>query len=209
MKKLPLLVAALVFMSCSTFTVDTEIKESSLKNYKKSALLFRTGKLSPITRTEFNEGLRSWIDGYNRINDIVIIENGSDRISSYDSETKRFYQVSEENIFFTQKSRGSVAAFYRDNIDEIKSIFSSGGFDSLIICEIESYYSRAIQKIGFNSVMVIIDDQGNISYLDHQEDSYKIDDFFPDPEKSKRNLADKISMRIIENLISFGYLEDK
>ena len=210
MKKVFLMFTAFIFVSCSTFNVETEINGSALKNYKKSGILFRSGGLTTVlTNKEYAASLRIWSDGYKKKNEIMIVENASDKLSTYDSDINRFYQTSEDNSFLTPKFRGVIASYYRNNVDELKGLIKSYELDSIIICEIESYYSESIQKFGFDSVMVVLDAEGNISYLDHQSDSFKVEEFFPDSEKNRRYLSDKVSNRIIENLLKFGYIEEK
>lgn len=209
MKKFFLMLTALIFVSCSTFNVETEISQSSIKDYKKSAVLFRTGEPAYINKKEYDKALSDWIGGYNKNNKLLILDKASDKISSYDSEAARFYQMSDEEEFILNKSRGIVAAFYRNNEEELKNIFSSNDLDSLIICEIDSFFSPGLQFMSFSSVMVILDVNGNISYLDHQSDHFKISEFFPDPVKSKGFLLDKACTRIADRFLDFNYITEK
>lgn len=209
MKKAFLFLTALIFVSCSTFNVETEIHESRVKDFKKSAVMFRLGKTGSVTKKECESSLKTWLDGYNKNNSLIILENTSDKTGYYESEKARFYQVSEENEFILHKSRGIIAAYYRDNEEEIRNTFKSYDLDSLVICEVDSFFSPQLQFMSFSSVMAVLDLNGNILYLDHQYDSFKLDEFFPDPVKSKEFLMDKICTRIADNFLKFDYIAEK
>lgn len=209
MKKSLSIYIALIFVSCSTFNSETEVKNSLVTSYKNSAILFRLGKSTPVTKQEFEANLTNWIGGFQKNNKLLLLNNEAyDKIGNYDSGANRFYQMSEEKQFLTHKSRGTFATFYHNNEEMLRNIFKENNLDSMIIYEIESFYSPVMNYMDFSSLIIIFDINGNISYLDHQFDTYRIDEFFPDPAKLKGNLIDKVSERMIEKLLSFGYMEE-
>lgn len=207
MKKTLLICISLLIASCSTYNVEKEINKSSAKKYKNSAIIFRLPKSSSVSRQEIEKNFISWLEGFQKNNRLLIPENVSEKIRFYDSEADRFYQVSEDDSFLLEKSTGSLSVFNRENEKELKNIINGNGLDSILIYEIDGFCSATIQYLSFSSMIVILDADGKISYLDHQSDAYNTEEITPFNSKIKMNLMDKISERLIEQLLNLDYIE--
>ena len=109
------------------------------------------------------------------------------------------------NSFLTYKSIGVVRDYINRNRDELKKIMAENTLDSLIIYEVDGYFSPELQYIDLNSMAVIIDSEMNLLYMDHQSQGFDIDEW--DREMVKKILLDKISQRLIHSLESLDYLE--
>lgn len=207
MKKLIIICISILFSSCSTYNVENEINKSSVSKYKNSAIIFRLPKNSSVSRQEIEKNFISWLEGFKKNNTLLIPDNVSDKIRFYDSDADRFYQVSEDNVFLLEKSSGSLSVFNRENEKELKNIINGNGLDSIIIYEIDGFCSATIQYLSFSSMIVILDADGKISYLDHQSDAYDTEEITPFNSKIKMNLLDKIAERLIEQLLDLDYIE--
>lgn len=207
MKKSIIICISILFASCSTYNVENEINRSSVSKYKNSAIIFRLPKSSPVSIQEIEKNFISWLEGFKKNNRLLIPENIIDKIRFYDSDADRFYQVSEDNVFLLEKSSGSLSVFNRENEKELKNIINGNGLDSIIIYEIDGFCSATIQYLSFSSMIVILDADGKISYLDHQSDAYDTEEITPFNSKIKMNLLDKISERLIKQLLDLDYIE--
>jgi len=207
MKKSLLVGISVLLASCSTYNVEKEINNSVIDKYKNSAIVFRLPESSPVTQQEFAKNLNNWVEGYKKNNRLLILENVNDKIKSYDSDFNRFYQVSDDNDFLLEKTMGSLSTFIKENDSELKKIIIDNGLDSIIIYEIDSFFSSKIQYMSFSSVIVIIDAVGKINYLDHQIDTYHTEEVSPFQTKIKMNLMDKVCERFIEQLLKLDYIE--
>lgn len=207
MKRSLLICISVFLVSCSTYNVENEIKENGLNKYKNSAIVFRLPKSSPVTKQEFEKNLTSWIEGFKKNNRLIILENVNDKIITYDSESNRLYQASDDNTFLLEKSIGSISVFNKENEKELKALINDNGLDSLIIYEIESFCSSTMQYLSFSSMILILDVNGKISYLDHQSDAYFTEEVTPFNSKIKMNLMDKVCERFVEQLLKLDYIK--
>ena len=147
----------------------------------------------------------SRIEGYKKKGKVISIKNPPDEISIYGSNADRFLQTSINSEFLKYKSIGVVKLYLRKNAAELNKVFSENGLDSLIIYEIDSGYSTELHYIDFNSVIVVIDREYNVLYLDYQDNSYNVDEF--DQKILRKHLLDKLSCRLLERLTSLNYIE--
>ncbi len=194
--------------SCSTYTVETEIKKGDkLSSLKKSGIIFRIPKNSFFDQKDYIQSLTFWLNGYTNKNQLGMITDISDPVVKVNLKSERFYQTSIEDDFLKYKSIGILRVYLRNNSPELKKIIKDNRLDSLIIYEVDSVYSSELQFLDFNSVMAIVDAELNILLLDHQIDLFDIS--YVTQDGMKHTLLDKISERAVEKFIDLGYLEEK
>ena len=194
--------------SCSTYTVETEIKKGDkLSSLKKSGIIFRIPKNSFFDQKDYIKSLTFWLNGYTNKNQLGMITDISDPVVKVNLKSERFYQTSIEDDFLKYKSIGILRVYLRNNSPELKKIIKDNRLDSLIIYEVDSVYSSELQFLDFNSVMAIVDAELNILLLDHQIDLFDIS--YVTQDGMKHTLLDKISERAVEKFIDLGYLEEK
>jgi hypothetical protein len=203
-----LLVFITVFIaSCSTYNVEREINKSTAGKYKNSAIIFRLPKSSPVARDELGKNFTNWLEGFKKNNRLLIIDSVNEKIKSYDSGFNRFYQVSDDNSFLPGKTIGSLSVFTKENETELKKVMAENSLDSVIIYEVDSFFSSTIQYMSFSSLIVIFDIDGRINYLDHQHDTFDTEEVSPFNSKIKMSLMDKVCERFIEQLLKLDYIE--
>ena len=89
----------------------------------------------------------------------------------------------------------------------INKLLSERKYDGLIIYEVDGIVSAEMQFVGFDTVMVFIDNKLNVLYLDRQSINLETVEF--DFDRVKIKLLDGVSERFVEKLIDFDLLEKK
>ena len=100
-----------------------------------------------------------------------------------------------------------ITLFLRNNEQAIKKIFADNQLDSLLIYEVEAGSSSTMQIMTFNSNVVVVDSQMKICFMDHQKNTYDINEWYPDT--IKKHLIDKISDRLMQFLVRNDFVEIK
>ncbi len=220
-----LVILMLSVFSCSTYDVKTEVENSSdLSKMKSSGILFRNDLNSTVSIKDFSSNFNQWLEGHKRINNISIITDASDKIGIFNSIRNRFYQHSVNDTFLKYKSIGMIKLYVRENEGELKKLMQEKNLDSIIIYEINGGFSREMLIFDMETVVVILNKNLRMIYLDHQKDSY--------PEKEminwntimtgevkgdydnysgdmlKKALLDKISHRFIEVMLDLDFIEE-
>lgn len=208
MKRYIFFCVVVFFASCSPYNVKTEIEKSSyLSKYKSCGIILRLSHNSVIKRSKYAKNLFYWLEGYNKLNKLILISKISEKSGVFSSEIERFYQFSPKREFLKYKSIGVIKYYLRYNEEELKQILSDNNLDSLIIYEIDSGFSTELQYIDFNSMIIIVDSEFNIGLLDYQKVGFDINEY--DSEKVRGHLLDKISDRFLKKLLELKYIEEK
>jgi hypothetical protein len=203
------LVMAATLLSCSKYSITKEIQHSALlSKFKNSGVLFRNTHNSPIPLERLNASLIQWLGGYELKNSLKVIENAPESVAICKSEFDRFVQYSEErdNLLY-QKTRGIINRYLNDNREDLESLFEEHGLDSLIIYEIDTAISAELQFLDFGSMMLIIDREYRIVYMDHQFNTYDTNEY--DREVMQDNLLDQVNGRFLELMMKLDYVKRK
>ena len=205
-KKILLLLIIASTWACSTYNVAgiTE-KSGSIKSIKSSAIIIRATKNSRIAPVIIEKNLTVCLNGYKHLKKLKVATPNDNSIQVSKSLNDSFYQVSDSGKFLKFKSIGVVRLFVANNSDKLKSIMQENKTDSLVLYEVDSGLSAAMQYVEFNSVMVIIDKKLNIVYLDHQKDAF--DSIENEAQILKSSLTDRISDRLLEILKGYDFIE--
>lgn len=208
------LALAVSFAACSEFRVKTEIdQDKKISKLKKSGILLRLNEHSMVAHPEFVTNLANWLAGFKPIINIVLLGEQSDAVHHYTRHEDRFFQMSTrrnvmESIsksYLPYKSLGIIHLYLRNNSAELKKIMADNGLDSLILYEIYAIISTEMQHYDFDSVLVIVDRDLNMIYMDHQTDTYESVE--TDTAKIKEELLNKISNRLIQRLRKLDFVE--
>jgi hypothetical protein len=207
MKKALFISFIFIFLSsCSTYHVSSEIdKKSTYSKFKKSGIIIRLSKNATISEKLYSGTLLFWLNGYKKKNQFQIISELTPGLAKYDSTFDRFYQLSNEKDFLRFKSAGVISTITQKNSFELNKIISDNGFDSIIFYEIDGGAYAEMQFVDFDSMIVMIDKNLEIVYMDHQKNSFEIDEFTE--SYANKHLLDKISERFVFQMVSMGYIE--
>lgn len=204
MKKIAIFIV--LFISCSTYNVKVEVKKSGISNLKQSGIIYRVPKAGIINIKDYNHDLTKWIMSYKKNNNLQILKGEKDL--SYYEQIDRFLQLTPENDFMKFKTIGTITYYINTNEAKLKKLFADNKLDSLIIFEVDCMYSDEFLFVDFSSLMLIIDANLEIVYIDHQSDYY--DDVNVDTGDRKKIHAytiNTISERFIDKLKSFGFIK--
>ncbi|MFH0975794.1 MAG: hypothetical protein V1874_08425 [Spirochaetota bacterium] len=195
-------------LSCSSYSVKTDIKDnSSLKKIKNAGVIFRISKGSKITKQESTENLLYWLSVYEKKRNVKVIADAGDQLTYFQNPQQRFYQLSNENEYLSYKSMGVLNLYLQNNQNELLNIISKNNLDGIIIFEVFCVISTQMQFFEFESVVAVADSNLNIAYLDHQID------YFESQSSSlndlKNQAMDKINDRLMERLHNMDFLGGK
>jgi hypothetical protein len=202
-----LLICGNLLQSCSTYSIKTDIENSSaVSKIKDAGIIFRVSKNSKIPGEELIKNFSYWMSVHKQNKNISIIANPDDSISGFKTPQDRFYQLSNENSYLKYKSIGVINLYLQNNQDALKKIILKNNLDSLIIFEVFTVISTELQFIEFESVIAVVDSELNIIYLDHQSDNFDSESSFMNDLKNQ--LADMINRRLIDNMRSLNLIGD-
>ncbi len=200
--------SALLFASCSSFSINNEISETDkLEAVKNVGVIFRIQNTSFVSEEDYRQTLLYWIEGHKQLKKITLPSKPAEELISYKTDADRFYQLSPQKDFLTFKSLGVVKYYLQTNRSAVDEIMKSGNLDLLVVYEVDGFFQAELQYIDFNSIIVIVDKSMNVHFLDRQNNTYHIDEV--NPEKVKKHLLDKVSERFVETMIDIDFLEKK
>jgi hypothetical protein len=207
--KKPLSLIIIFFiLSCSSYSVKTDIKDNSaLNKIKNAGVIFRMSKGSKITKQESIENFLYWLSVYQKKRNIIIIADAGDSLAYFQNPQQRFYQLSNENDYLSYKSIGVLNQYLQNNQNELLNIISKNNLDGLIIFEVFSVISTQMQFFEFESVVAVADSNLNIAYLDHQIDYFESES--SSLNDLKNQAMDKINDRLMEKLHKMDFLGGK
>ncbi|MBN2078351.1 MAG: hypothetical protein JW838_05260 [Spirochaetes bacterium] len=202
------LALAALLLSCSKYSITKEIQHGALlSKFKNSGILFRNTHNSPISNDRLNASLIQWLGGYELKNSLKVIENAPENIAICKSEFDRFVQFSEKDDLLYQKTRGIINRYLNENREDLEALFDEHGLDSLVIYEIDTAMSAELQFLDFGSMMLIIDREYRIAYMDHQFNRYNTNEY--DREVMQDNLLDQVNGRFLELMQKLDYVKNK
>lgn len=206
MKKIILTsLCGLFLVSCGSFNVKQDQSDSAkIVGVKKVGIVIRSMKSTNLDNKDYQKNLSSWINGYKEKKSIVIIETSNNKVISYNDDTNRFYQISENNKFQEYKSLGSMKLYVKENETEFRSIIESNQLDALLIYEVQGLTFLEMQFMDIESSICMIDKDLQIVFRDHQDNRYNFDAI--SEFDANKILLDRASARLIERLINWGYL---
>lgn len=209
MKRCSILLVALLFaLSCAKYHVKNEISHGpDLKKLKKTGVIIRKTHNTPISLKLFNKNLSQWLVPYQKINELVLLENTSRDLNRSKMESDRFLQFSNTGDFQLYQCQGIVAHYLAKNREELDKIRSENSLDSIVIYEIDAGYSRELQYTDFSSMIILVDNNNRILYMDRQHDKYET--FEIDEKVMREELLDLISNRLLNKIIDLKYIKEK
>lgn len=195
-------------LSCSSYSIKTDIEESSiLKKIKKTGVIFRIPNSSKITKEESIKNFISWLTIYQKNENIIIINDASDSLTYFNNPQQRFYQLSNENTYLKYKSIGVLNQYLQNNQNELLNIISKHNLDSITIFEVYSIISTQMQFFEFESVLAVVDSNLNLAYLDHQSDYFESESSILN--ELKNQMLDIINNRLVDHLYDMNLLGKK
>jgi hypothetical protein len=176
-----------------------------MKDSKKFGVVVRSALKSRVTREDMIGNLSRTLSAYNHVKELVFIPDLSQQMVDFSTDDDRFYQMSGDSDFLKYKSIGVIKNYLRANSDEIRKFSEKNGLDGVILFEEYAIISQEMQVMRMNSVIVIADKDGNIAYLDHQDDVYDTADI--DMGSMKKSISDKLTDRFIRKMIDMKFVK--
>ena len=206
MKRLLIISLMALAASCSTYSVKVEVEKSDdLEKVKKTAVLLRFPRSSYIGIEESSKSMVSWVSGYKNNSGLEVLSDIGEELMFYASPQDRFLQVSSKKDFLRYKSTGVIKEYLRINRKAVEDLFAAKGLHSLIIYEVDGFFSGEFQYIDFHSLVTVIDSSMNVIYLDYQANNYHVDEVYD--AKVKGELLNHISERFVETMFDLEFLE--
>ncbi len=203
-----IIVVSSLFFACSKYNIKSELKDrSKLADFKRSGIIIRVPDYSSLDNELHNETLSFWLNGYRKINELKLIDNASESLSTFHTEFERLFKISGKSDFLKYKTLGAIYQYVRTNENELIEIIGKNGLDSVIIYEVDSTYSLEMQYFNFNSMVVILDSDFNVAFIDHQNLTRDI--FELDNDVIKKTLLDDVNTRFSELMFSLNYLDKR
>jgi len=196
----------MIFTACSSYSVKNEVNDvSMIKGAKKIGIVVRSSLRSRISRDEMMTELSRTLNGYKHSMVLEFIPDVSTHMTDFATDEERFYQSANDSDFLKYKSIGVVKSYIRLNSDEISKFMEKGGYDAMILFEEYAIISVEMQMMRMNTVIAITDKEGNIAYLDHQDNVY--DSSETDILTLKKEMTDRLSQRFINKLKDLDYIK--
>ncbi|MFW5807470.1 MAG: hypothetical protein ACOCWH_00280 [Spirochaetota bacterium] len=180
-------------------------EKDTFEDVDSIAVIVRLSESSRITHEEYLNNLNTWLSGYQTEKKVRIVSS-DDALSVYSSQNERFYQVSAGREFLKYKSLGMVRTVLAANRNEIRDLMRANDTDYLLLYEIGGAYSPYLKAINYNSVIVIINRDTEIVYLDHQQKYVGSGEF--DRDNMKQEFVDSVARRLSVTLTDIKLLSD-
>ncbi len=203
-----LCIALAAVASCNTYTVRNEIKHgSAISKMKSAGILVRLPENSRAFREEYERSIAQWIAGVPaQKKRLEIVTGASEKLVYYKSDSDRIYQLAEGNRFLRYKSLGIINMYLNENRAELKQIINEKNLDGLLVYEVFGVTSTEMQFVDFDSVVLMVDKDLKVLYLDRQTDSVPTDEF--DSVKVRRKLMNSVCERLVETLDDYGFIDN-
>ncbi len=212
-----LFIALMAVASCNTYTVRNEVEHGrSINKMKSAGILVRLPENSRAFREEYERGLAQWIAGSQTIKRLEVVTDAPEKITYLKSDPDRFFQYRDRSRGFLQfgegdrfmkyKSLGIINNYLGENRGEFKRILNEKNFDGLMVYEVFGVTSTEMQFVDFDSMLLILDKDLKVVYLDRQTDSFPTDEF--DSVKVRRKLINCVSERLIETLDDLNFIDN-
>ena len=191
-----------VFVSCSGFSVKRVVaKNDALPALKSSGVIIRVWKNSVLLPPDIQSNMRYWFDETQKNNSLTFMPSEP---FLYHTDSDRFYQISEGS-FLAHKSTGVVRTFLSDNREELSDLMKDNNLDSLIFYEVDGFFSPELQAADIKSVVLIVDRDLNILYMDCYSKDMELDEW--DRDTIKKIILDWVSRRFVYSMQSLGYIK--
>jgi hypothetical protein len=196
----------ILLSSCSSLTVRNDIDDLTfVKDSKKFGIIIRSALKSRVTREDVLGNLSKTISVHNHIKELVFIPDLSQPMVDFTTDDERFYQTSGDSDFLKYKAIGVIKNYLRANADEIKKVSDKHGLDGIIVFEEYAVISQEMQMMRMNSVIMIADKEGNIAYLDHQDNVS--DTIETDISAMKTIIANNLTDRFIRKMLDIKFVK--
>jgi len=198
----------MLFVSCSNFHLTREINNSSaIKKIKSPGIIVRIPHNSPFPLRLFNKNLSQWLEPFEKKAILKILEGTSKNLYLSKAEYDRFLQFSSKNDFQYYQSLGIITLYLNKNREELDTLKSENNLDGFIIYEVDTFLSSEMQVYNFSSMIVIVDNDYKVLYMDHQFDAYDTHEI--DSGALRENLLDEVSNRFLELMEKVDYIREK
>ncbi len=198
--------ALMLIVSCGTFSVKTEVnRDAVVEKAQKSGLIVRAPHNVGYLPSDYVRTISHWMAGLSPQKDLLLISDAGDKLSRFESDEDRFYQATEDNRFLKYKSIGVINLYLKDNREELKKIMDANSLDSLFVYEVFGVVANEMQFIDYDTVLMMMDSNLNLVYLDRQ--NQYLETYELDYDRIKIKFLDSISDRLTRTLIKLGYLE--
>jgi hypothetical protein len=206
-------------VSCSTYNTKKIIDEAdSFEQNKKIGIVLRTSAKSRVNQADIKKNLSYSLNGYKKNAEVIIVPDLSNNVVEFASNSDRFYQRTYDEVdsfmnidydsdeFLEYKSIGVIKSYLLVNKDELLKTMSEKKCEGLILYEIDVKISAEMQYMTFDSVIVAIDKELNIVYLDYQNNDFNSNEYdFP---TIKDQILNKVSDRFIKKLDDMDFVEE-
>lgn len=205
MKKYFVLVLISFFIaSCSSSPEVITSENDKIENVKRAAVILRTPQNTLLYQEDILSNMTKWIAGYKKIKPVTFISTSKESLSEYMGEENAFYQIDSDGKFLKYKSIGTIKQFVKENENILKETMLSDNSDILVFYEVKAAYSLEMENMLYNSVIVVLDKELNIVFLDHIK-KYESVSSLDKPIKDE--LLNIVSNRFIDFLVDFDMLE--
>jgi len=207
MKRIPsILLLLAVALSCGSISVKTvQENDDAVEAVKKAGLVIRVSRDVRVVREDFVKSISHWIAGLRPRKNLLFIADTSEKVSFFNSDEDRFYQVAEDGGFLKYKSMGVVNLYLRDNRAEMKKIMDDNSLDALFIYEVNGIIANEMQFVDYDTALVMADRNLNVIYMDRQH--YNEDTSEIDFDRIKIKFLDSVSDRLTRTLIRLDFLD--
>lgn len=201
-KFLPLLFTFTV--ACSGVNIKKDFSDNdALTELKNSGVIVRIWKNNPIKPKEVETDLAYWLAGYRRYNSLTSLPLSE--LNAYSSTETRFYQSDAERSFLQEKSLGVIKFYLSQNRQTLIRLMADYKLDSLIFYEVDGYFSGEFMYIAFESLIAVINKDGELLYMDHASVGESTDDW--DIDVVRRTLLNRMSGRFLLTMENLGFAE--
>ena len=210
-----LIIMVFLALSCGSLNVKTvQENDDAVEAVKKAGLIIRVSRDVRIGRDDYVKSISHWIAGLRPQKNLLFVSDTGDKITYFEKDEDRFYQVAEDNSYFKFnngysflkfKSIGVVNLYLKDNRVELKKIMDDNSLDALFIYEIYGVVANEMQFIDYDTVLIMADKNLKVIYMDRQ--NFNDDTSEIDFDRIKIKYLDSVSDRLTRTLIKLDFLE--
>ena len=192
-------------LSCSSLNVKTvQENDDAVEAVKKAGLIIRISRDVRIGRDDYVKSIAHWIAGLKPQKNLLFVSDTSEKLTFFDKDEDRFYQVTEDGSYLKFKSIGVVNLYLKDNREDLKKIIDANSLDAIFIFEIYGVVANEMQFIDYDTVLVMADKNLKVIYMDRQ--NYNDDTSEIDFDRIKIKYLDSVSDRLTRTLIKLDFL---
>lgn len=197
----------LLLSACSTHGINKVINTAEVSSDTgKLAVAVRISEETVLKYNSFADNLQLWFVGQDSGDSVVFLEE-NETFSKYKNGNVRFYQENAGKNFLKYKSLGLLKLFIAENRGKIQETLRENGAEALLIYEIGGSFSKNMKVIRYDTLVVIVNRDNEIVYMDHQKEFINDGDF--DRDLIDKEFFDTISRRLYSTLLDLGYIKSK